>query len=65
VKLTFDPDSDTLRIDLREGEVAESDEARSGVILDFDAAGNVLSIEILDASTRVQDPREVQFRAAV
>jgi hypothetical protein len=31
------------------------------VILDYDDVGNLLSIEVLDASQQVQDPRSVTF----
>jgi len=30
-----------------------------GVILDYDATGNIVSIEVLDASRRVEEPRKV------
>ena len=43
----------------REVPVAESDEDKPGVILDYDAAGNIVSIEVLDASRRVEEPRTV------
>ena len=46
---------------LRSGPVAESDETRPGVILDYDEQGNLLSIEVLDASQRVAEPRKVTF----
>ena len=39
--------------------IAESDEDKPGVILDYDAAGNIVSIEVLDASKRVEEPSKV------
>ncbi|MBL8541091.1 MAG: DUF2283 domain-containing protein, partial [Betaproteobacteria bacterium] len=36
-----------------------SDEDKPGVILDYDAAGNIVSIEVLDASRRVEEPSKV------
>ena len=65
MKVTYDSKTDTLSVILREGDpVAESDEDKPGVILDYDAAGNLISIEILDASRRVTEAKKVDFRAA-
>lgn len=61
MKVEFDPQADALYIRLREGEVAESDEVRPGVIFDLDAEGRVLGIEMLDVSTRTDNPRELAF----
>lgn len=61
----FDQDTDTLSIILGPGPVAESDEEKPSVILDYDAAGNLVSLEILDASRRVEQPRLMSFQAAV
>ena len=44
--------------------VVESDKDKEGVILDYDASGNVVSVEILDASKRVSDPRSVTLELA-
>ncbi len=61
MKVEYDGETDTVTVTLREGVVAESDEDEPGVILDYDEAGNLLSIEVLDASQRVEEPRSVTF----
>ena len=61
MKVEYDTTTDTLTVVLREGTVSESDEHKPGIILDYDDAGNLLSIEVLDASTRVEEPRHVTF----
>jgi YD repeat-containing protein len=61
MKVEYDSETDTLTVILRAGVVAESDEDKPGVILDYDDAGNLISIEILDASRRVEEPRMVTF----
>lgn len=43
--------------------VHESDEDKPGVILDYDKEGNVVGIEIPDASKRVENPQEVEYLA--
>jgi uncharacterized protein YuzE len=43
------------------GRGAGADEARPGIILDFDAAGDLVAIEILDASRRVTQADRMEF----
>jgi uncharacterized protein YuzE len=61
MKVTYDADVDVLRIVLREAPIAESDEDKPGVILDYDKDGNVVGIEVLNASARVENPRAVDY----
>jgi len=61
MKLVYDQEVDVLTILLGDAAVVVSDEDKPGVIIDYDAAGNVVSLEILDASTRVADPRSVEY----
>ncbi len=65
MKVVYDRRTDMLSVVLREGSpVAESDEEKPGVILDYDEQGNLVSLEILDASRRVTEARSVEFQMA-
>jgi YD repeat-containing protein len=62
MKAVYDPKTDTVTFELNAGPVAESDEDKPGVILDYDKEGNLIGIEVLDASRRVADTRTMQFQ---
>lgn len=63
MKVTYDPRTDMLTMVLKEdAQVAESDEDKPGVILDYDEDGNLVSLEILDASRRVTETRKIEFQ---
>ncbi|MDX8389300.1 MAG: DUF2283 domain-containing protein [Mariprofundaceae bacterium] len=64
MKAVYDSKTDTLVLKFKAGPVAESDEDKPGTILDYDAEGNIVSIEILDASKRVEEARSMQFEVA-
>ena len=64
MKITYDPEVDVLRIVFSNAPIEESDEEKPGVILDFDKGGNVVGMEILDASQRMEDPKTVEYAVA-
>ena len=63
MKVRYDADTDTLTVTFRDVPVAESDEDKLGVILDYDGQGNLVAVEVLDASQRVEEPRSVTLAA--
>ena len=64
MKVIYDQDTDTLTVIFANGPVAESDEDKPGIILDYDAKGNLVSLEILGASKRVAVPTQIEYRVA-
>ena len=64
MKVNYDSKADTLTIIFTEIPVAESDEDKPGVILDYDDKGNLVSLEILDASRRVNVPSKIEYQVS-
>jgi uncharacterized protein YuzE len=54
MKLNYYPETDSLYIDLSEKPSAESKEISEGIVLDYDAEGNLVGIDIDNASKKVQ-----------
>lgn len=59
MKLNYHRDTDSLYIDLSESAGVDSLEVADGVVVDFDAAGNVVGIDIENARTKVRLDRLV------
>ena len=57
MRLKVDKESDALYLRLDETAVVESEEVQPGIVLDYDAAGNVIGVEILNLSKRVAPER--------
>lgn len=64
MKITYDSEVDVLRIIFSSAPIEESDAEKPGIILDFDKSGNVVAMEILDASKRMENPRAVEYAVA-
>ena len=54
MKISYYPDTDSLYIDLSEQQSAESREISEGVVLDYDAQGGLVGIDIDNASKKVE-----------
>ncbi len=61
MKVVYDPEVDVLRILFSSAPIEESDEDKPGVILDYDVGGNIVGMEILDASKRMENPRAMEY----
>jgi len=64
MKVIYDPETDVLRILFSATPIQESDEDKPGVILDYDNGGNLVGMEILNASQRMENPRSVEVEYA-
>ena len=61
MKVIYDPETDILNLLFRDEPVAESDEVREGVIIDYGRDGKIVSVEVLDASEHVTEPRGIAY----
>ena len=64
MKVKYDKEVDVLYIKLNDTPVTESDEEKKGVIIDYDADGKIVSIEILNASKNLSHPSIVEYEVA-
>lgn len=65
MKVNYDSKTDTLSLILNPNTpVAESEESKPGVILDYDDRGYLVSLELLDASHRIKEVRKIEFETA-
>lgn len=64
MKVTYDPQVDIVHILFSNTPIEESDEDKPGVILDYDKDGNIVGMEILDASKRMENPRALEYAVA-
>ena len=61
MKVTYDSSVDVIWIRLNSTHIVDSDEPQPGMIFDYDEQGNIVGIEIHEASKRLENPRLVEF----
>ena len=64
MKAIYNRETDTLTMILLEEPAAENDEDKPGVIPAYDVAGNLVSLEIMDASQRVSLPGQIEYQVS-
>jgi uncharacterized protein YuzE len=66
MRLTIDRENDAVYLRLDDSKIMESEEVQPGVILDFNAAGNVVGVELLNVSSRlsIDSLKTVQLETA-
>lgn len=60
MRVRVDAQSDAIYLDLTLGEIESSEEVADGIVLDYDAQGRLVGIEILDVSKKAHDATILQ-----
>ncbi|MFB6291831.1 MAG: DUF2283 domain-containing protein [Candidatus Nanohaloarchaea archaeon] len=61
MKISFDDEADAIYIQLSDGEIAENRKLDDRTVLDLDGNGNIIGVEILDASKRFKEAGELSI----
>lgn len=64
MKLKYDKETDILYLQFSDLSILESDEEKPGIILDYAENGEIVGIEILDASQRMPQPMQLEYEVA-
>ena len=61
MKIVYSQEVDVLRIVFADSPIEESDEDKPGLVIDYDSDGNVVGLEVLNASKRLENPRALDY----
>lgn len=56
MRVRVDHGADAVYVNLTDRPIKESEEVADGIVVDYDAEGRIVGVEILDASKRTDDP---------
>jgi len=60
----YDKESDIIYIQFSDNKVVESDEDKPGIILDYGENGDIIGIEVLNASKKTNQPNGISYEVA-
>ena len=61
MNIKFDKDMDIVYLRFSDADIVESDEEKPGIIIDYDKNGNVVGIELLEASKKMSKPGSLVY----
>ena len=64
MKAKYDAETDALYVSLSDGAVVDTEEMRPGIMVDLDADGRIIAIELLDASEHLAPGSDLKLIAA-
>jgi len=56
MRMRVDHAADAIYLNLTDRPIKDSEEVAAGIVVDYDAEGRIVGVEILDASKRTDDP---------
>ena len=64
MKIRYDKESDVLYFQFSDASIIESDENKPGIIFDYDKLGNIVAIEVIQASKKMEHLNSVEYEFA-
>jgi uncharacterized protein YuzE len=64
MKIKYDKESDVIYFRFSDEAISESDEDKSGIIFDYDKSGNIVAIEVIDASKKMGHLNSIEYEFA-
>ncbi|HUX57548.1 MAG TPA: DUF2283 domain-containing protein [Bacteroidales bacterium] len=64
MKIKYDKESDIIYFRFSDEAISESGEDKSGIIFDYDKSGNIVAIEVIDASKKMGSLNSVEYEFA-
>jgi uncharacterized protein YuzE len=64
MKIKYDQETDVVYISLSSLKIAQSDQEKPGIILDYSEDGQIVGIEVLNASTKMEMENGILYEVA-